>query len=198
VAPSGHGRDLDQYHRKAKEEGYLSRAVYKLDELCDEFHLIDEGDCVVDLGAAPGGWSQIARERLGPEGTVVAVDKRPIEAEDATVVRGDVTEESTLVEVYEALGGPADAVISDMAPNLSGNYSMDHARSIHLARTALDAARKLLRPGGSFAVKVFEGDLFKEFYDEVGDAFDYSQARTPKATREGSSETYVIGERLRD
>lgn len=187
----------DEYYRRAQEEGYLSRASYKLKELLDEHHVMRPGDAVVDLGAAPGGWSQVALEHVGDEGRVIAVDPRPIEAEGVTAIRGDVTEERTLRRIRDTAGGPLDCVISDMSPKISGTYSMDHARSVHLAEIALEVAEKLLRPGGGFIVKVFQGDLFKGFYDEVGERFDYHKATSPAASREESSETYVIGERFR-
>lgn len=195
----GRYRSDDHYAQRARQEGYLSRAVYKLDEICEEFGLIDPGTRVVDLGASPGGWTQIALERVGEEGHVVAVDLQPIEVDDerVTVVRGDVTEEDTVDEIRQAADGPVDTVISDMAPNLSGNYSMDHARSVHLAQNALDVAGEVLELGGSVVIKVFQGDMFKPFYDEVGDRFAFHQARKPKASRDESSETYLIGDRFR-
>lgn len=190
-------RSNDRFYQRAKEEGYLSRAAYKLKEICEERRVIPRDGSVVDLGAAPGGWSQVARERVGPEGTVVAVDLRPVEAEEVTVVRGDITEEATLREIKQATGGPVDAVISDMSPKLSGNYSMDHARSVHLAEIALETAEVLLKTGGSFVAKVFQGDLFKDYYDAVGERFAYHKATSPEASRKESSETYVVGERFR-
>ncbi len=190
-------RKRDGFYKKAKREGYLSRAAYKLKEINRENTVMREGATVVDLGAAPGGWSQVAKEIVGESGKVIAVDLKRIDAEDVIAIRGDMTEDATLDEVREAADGPVDCVLSDMSPNISGNYSMDHARSVYLCESALEAARKLLRPGGGFVVKVFQGDLFKPFYDEVGRAFEYHTATSPKATRKGSSEIYVIGERFR-
>jgi 23S rRNA (uridine2552-2'-O)-methyltransferase len=195
----GSPRSDDRYAQRAREEGYLSRAVYKLDEICDEFGLVDEGDTVVDLGASPGGWTQIALERVGEEGRVIAVDFQPIEVEDdrVTHIRGDVTEEETVEKIKQAAGGPVDVVLSDMAPNMSGNYSMDHARSAHLANNALEVADEVLDLGGSVVIKIFQGDMFKRFYDDVGDRFAFHQGRKPEASRDQSSETYVIGDRFR-
>lgn len=195
----GSPRSDDRYARQARQEGYLSRAVYKLSEICEEFDLIHEGDTVVDLGASPGGWTQIALERVGETGRVVAADLQPIEVDDERVthVRGDVTEKSTVDEIRQAAGGPVDVLLSDMAPNMSGNYSMDHARSVHLAQNALDVAVEVLDLGGSVVIKVFQGDMFKPFYDEVGDHFAFHQARKPEASRDESSETYLIGDRFR-
>lgn len=190
------GRDGDHYYQKAREEGYLSRASYKLKQILEEHWIIEEGDTVVDLGAAPGGWSQVALEEVGPEGHVIAVDKRPIEAEGVTVVRGDIEETATLRRISEAADLSVDAVISDMSPKISGNYSMDHARSVHLAQLALDTAEALLDPGGGFVAKVFRGDMFMDYYEEVGELFDFHKSTSPDASRDASSETYVIGERF--
>lgn len=191
------GRDYgDEYAQRARREGYLSRAAYKLEQILEDHYVLDEGDTVVDLGAAPGGWSQVAREHVGDEGHVIAVDKRPIEVEDVTVIRGDIEETATLRRISEAADLSVDAVISDMSPKISGNYSMDHARSVHLAQLALDTAEALLDPGGGFVAKVFRGDMFMDYYEEVGELFDFHKSTSPDASRDASSETYVIGERF--
>lgn len=189
-------RDRDHYYKKAKEEGYLARSAYKLKQIQSKYNIIQKGDTVVDLGAAPGGWSQVARELVGDAGTVISVDLKDIEAEDVIAIQGDVTEDETIERIKQAAGAPVDVVISDMSPSISGNYSMDHARSVYLSQIALEAAYKLLEPGGNFAVKVFQGDMFKDFYDQVGRHFAYHKGQTPKATRKGSSEAYVIGKRF--
>ena len=191
-------RKRDHYYKKAKKEGYLARSAYKLKQIDSRYNILSKGDVVVDLGAAPGGWSQVALEKVGMGGMVIGVDLKEIEAEGVIAIRGDMTKDETLAQVREAAGGPVDVVLSDMSPRISGNYSMDHARSVHLSQIALQAALKLLRPGGHFAVKVFQGDLFKGFYDEVGEHFGYHQGQTPKATRKGSSEAYVIGKHKHD
>lgn len=189
-------RKRDHYYKKAKEEGYLARSAYKLQQIQDRYHIISSGDTVVDLGAAPGGWSQIALELVGDDGQVISVDIKDVEAEGVIAIQGDVTEDETIEKIKQAAGQPVDVVISDMSPKISGNYSMDHARSVHLSQIALEAAYKLLEPGGNFAVKVFQGDMFKDFYDQVGRHFGYHKGQTPKATRKGSSEAYVIGKRF--
>ncbi|MDX1610961.1 MAG: RlmE family RNA methyltransferase [Candidatus Thermoplasmatota archaeon] len=186
-------RKRDHYYKKAKKEGYLARSAYKLKQIDSRYNILSKGDVVVDLGAAPGGWSQVALEKVGMGGMVIGVDLKEIEAEGVIAIRGDMTKDETLAQVREAAGGPVDVVLSDMSPRISGNYSMDHARSVHLSQIALQAALKLLRPGGHFAVKVFQGDLFKGFYDEVGEHFSFHKGQSPKATRKGSSEAYVIG-----
>lgn len=167
----------DHYYWKAKDEGYRARSAYKLKQINEKFHLIKKGDFVVDLGAAPGGWLQVARELSGKEGKVVGVDLEQIEPVPGVVTfQADITEESTVNLVKEALGGEADAVICDAAPNLSGAWDVDHARSIDLSRSALAIAKKLLKPRGNFLVKVFQGDMFPSFLAEVKKEFSSVQA----------------------
>lgn len=183
----------DRWWQKAKDEGYMSRAAYKLIQLDDRYHLLRSGDTVVDLGAAPGGWSQVAAERVGDDGHVVAIDRdriRPIEGVER--MRGDLTEEATLDEIARTVG-EADVVVSDMSPDISGNFSMDHARSIHLAEICLDVAERVLVGGGRMVVKVFQGDLLDDYYRAVGDAFDYVDRTSPEASRDASSELYIVG-----
>jgi len=183
----------DPYRRRAQAEGYRSRAAYKLKEIATRHGVVQPGDVVVDLGAAPGGWSQIAIELVGPKGRVIAVDVKPMEPlPGVLVMQGDVTRPETQALIRETTG-TVDVVLSDMAPRISGAYAMDHAKSIALAETALDAALQVLRPGGRFAVKVFQGDMFKRFYDRVGRSFEEHRALRPAATRKGSSEVYVLG-----
>jgi len=193
------------YKRRADEEGYRARSAYKLRQIDDEFGVLSEGDTVADIGAAPGSWSQVAVERVGSEGHIVGVDLAPIEAfgEDEVgadaetnieFLQGDITEEETKENVEEAVGEEgADAVVCDASPDISGEWTLDHARSVHLARNALDVARRLLAPGGYFVVKVFQGDKIDEFRDEVRDAFEDVATYTPDASRDESSEVYIIG-----
>ncbi len=186
----------DYFYRKAKEEGYRSRAAFKLKQINERFNIIKKRDIVVDLGAAPGGWLQVAKELSG--GRVVGVDILPIEEiEGVETIKGDIRLEATVEKIRERIKKEgADVVICDAAPNLSGNWSYDHARSIDLAISALECARKILKPGGRFAVKVFQGDMFPEFLDKVRRHFAKVQAFTPKATRKQSAEIYVIGKQL--
>ena len=192
------------YKRRADEEGYRARSAYKLRQIDDEFGVFSSGDTVVDIGASPGSWSQIAAERVGDKGRVVGVDLAPIEpfesseagggsGADVEFLRGDVTEDETKDRVADAVDGSADAVVSDASPDISGEWTLDHARSVHLARNALDVARRLLVPGGYFVVKVFQGDTMNEFRDEVRDAFEDVATYTPDASRDESSEVYVVG-----
>ena len=182
----------DEYYNRAKQEGYRSRAAYKLKQLDETADLIADGDTVVDLGAAPGGWLQVATELAGT-GTVVGVDRQRIDPVDgAETVRGDMTETSTREEVVETIG-EADVVVSDMAPNMTGEYDLDHARSVHLARIALETALELLAPGGDFVAKVFEGPDTDDLRGDVEAEFEYARTIHPEASRDASSELYLVG-----
>ncbi len=191
-------RRRDKYYRKAKREHYRSRAVYKLKQLDYRYDLIRPGSTVVDLGASPGGWSQVASELVGPEGKVVAVDiDRMIPIEGVSFVRGDIRSETTVARVLELLPDGADVVISDMSPDISGNYSYDHARSIELCEHALRFSTKVLREGGNFVCKMFSGDMSKAFIGAVKREFHETHQHHPKASRATSSEVYVVGLELR-
>jgi 23S rRNA (uridine2552-2'-O)-methyltransferase len=182
----------DEYYNRAKQEGYRSRSAYKLQQLDREAGLLSGGDAVVDLGAAPGGWLQVAAERVGDEGTVVGVDRQRIDpVEGAETVRGDVTEAETRADVRERVG-EVDVVVSDMAPNVTGEYNLDHARSVHLARQAFETALDVLAPGGDLAVKVFEGPDLEDLVAEIDREFEYVRRVVPDATRDASSELYLV------
>lgn len=207
----------DEYYNKAKQQGYRSRAAYKLQQLDDEAHLFDEGDVVVDLGAAPGGWLQVAAERVGPQGKVVGVDLQRIdelEAHQVATLRGDMTEERTRDRLRRELGvdedddqkpvdgegrspaderaKPVDVVVSDMAPNMTGEYELDHARSVHLSRMAFETARRFLKPGGDLVVKVFEGRDLANLREDLEAEFQYVRTMSPDASRQASSEVYLV------
>ena len=183
----------DHYYNKSKQEGYRSRAAYKLKQLDREENLLHEGKTVVDLGAAPGGWLQVAAEEVGDSGTVVGVDLQRIDPIDGVeTVRGDMTEESTKEEIRDVAGDAVDVVVSDMAPNMTGEYELDHARSVHLAREALSVALDLLGAGGDFAVKVFEGQDLDDFREDVEEEFQYVRTLRPDASRDSSSEVYIV------
>lgn len=185
----------DHYYRMAKEEGYRARSAYKLMQINEKFRIIKKGDAVVDLGAAPGGWLQVAKDLSG--GTVVGVDIEPISSiPGVTTITADITHPETVELVKQALGGDADVVICDAAPKLTGAWDVDHSRSIDLSRSALAMARKVLRPGGNFVCKTFMGDMFIEFLSEVKRDFEKVQSTSPEASRKESAEMYVVAKKL--
>ncbi|ELZ30999.1 23S rRNA methyltransferase J [Halogeometricum pallidum JCM 14848] len=187
----------DHYYNKAKQEGYRTRSAYKLKQLDEETGLFGPGNTVVDLGAAPGGWLQVAAEAVGDQGAVVGVDFqriRDLDSGNVETIKGDMTEEATKERLRERIGEEgADVVISDMAPNMTGEYSLDHARSIHLARQAFEVALELLPAGGDFAVKVFDGQDLADFRADVEKEFQYVRSVRPDASRDESSEQYLVG-----
>lgn len=181
----------DKYFRLAKSEGYRARSAYKLKEINERYHLIRPGNVVLDLGAAPGSWTQTAVQ-IGAK--VVAVDLSEIEPlEGAHIIRGDITKPETLDEIILALPRRADTVISDVAPPTSGNAFVDHARSIELARSSLNIARQFLKNRGAFVVKVFEGEDFSNFVNETKKYFDTVHISRPDASRRESKENFVVG-----
>ena len=195
-------RKREAFHRQAKKEGYRARSAYKLKQINERFKILRKGMAVADLGCAPGGWSQVLVELVGPEGFVVGVDlrrTRPIEG--AKLLKGDFTKaethEALAAALREADREALDAVVSDMAPDMSGNYQVDQARSVHLSQMALDAALRHLRPGGAFVCKVFEGVDFTEFRDRVKDRFHVVKTFHPPASRKQSSEVYLIALNLK-
>jgi 23S rRNA (uridine2552-2'-O)-methyltransferase len=188
----------DPYVQRAKAEGYRSRAAYKLLELDRKVRLLVPGQLVVDLGAAPGSWSQVAMAKLGTKGRVVAVDLLPMESlAGVHFVQGDFREQEVLDALLAALGGrKADLVISDLAPNISGIGVSDQARSMYLCELALEFARQCLKPGGSLLVKVFQGAGFTEFLGGMRKSFVKVGSRKPEASRGRSSEMYLLGKGL--
>jgi len=186
----------DSYYWQAKRDGYRSRASYKFKQINEKFEIVNKGDTIVDLGAAPGGWLQIAKELSG--GRIVGVDlQRIVPIDGVDTIKGDITAERTIKKIIKLVGEEgADVVICDAAPNLSGNWSLDHARSIDLVTSALECAKIILKPKGHFVVKVFEGDMFKVFIDKVRNNFTYTRAYTPKASRSQSAEIYVVGKKF--
>ena len=191
-------RSKDAWYKLAKKEGWRTRASFKLLQIDEKHKLFFEGARVVDLGAAPGGWSQVAVELVGHEGKVVGVDLDRIEPlEGAVFLRGDMTASDTVARTLEACGGVADIVISDMSPNISGAYATDHARSIHLCENALRFAEKVLERDGAFVCKVFEGDLFPLFITRVKKVFREVHISNPAASRSASSEVYIVAKHFK-
>ncbi len=183
----------DYYYKRAKHEGFRSRASYKLLQIQERYRIIREGDVVVDLGAAPGGWLQVIQSL---NATAIAVDRQQVDPLEGVVfIKADITATETAEKIRSVIQ-EVDVVISDAAPNLSGVWSLDHARSIGLARSALQVAEGVLRPGGNFVVKVFQGDLFDAFLEEVSSFFSFTRAFSPQASRKQSAEIYLIGKRF--
>jgi len=193
------GRKRDYYYRKAKEERYRSRAAYKLLQAIGKYGLIKSGDVVVDMGAAPGGWLQASLNRVGDGGFVLGVDIKPIEPfhqPNVHTIVGDITDPQLPQQIREILQRPADVVISDVSPNVSGIWELDHARQIDLARHSLRVAVSTLRQGGHFFVKVFQGDMLNDFTQEVKQCFSFVKMIKPKASRAKSSELYIVAMNL--
>lgn len=184
----------DEYVKRAQQMGYRSRASFKLLEINEKDHLLKKGMVVVDLGAAPGGWSQLAADIVGDSGQVVALDILPMDPlPGVTVLEGDFHEEAVLQQLLDAIGGrPVDLVMSDMAPNISGMKSVDQPRAMYLAELTLELARTVLKPGGDMLVKVFQGESFDEFMKACRDSFRKVIIRKPAASRSRSREVYVL------
>ena len=186
--------DRDTYVRQARDSHYRSRAVYKLQEIDRQYRLIQPGQTVIDLGAAPGSWSQWASEKVGRQGKVIAVDILPMEpVRNVTFIQGDFNEQAVLDKCLEQLSGSkADLVISDMAPNITGIRTTDQARSLHLAELVLDFSALELNPGGNMLVKLFQGSGIDEYKRKLVDKFQKVIVRKPKASRPGSREFYML------
>ena len=186
----------DPFVKRAQKEGYRARAAYKLLEIQEKYKLIKPGMTVVDLGAAPGSWSQIAGKLVGSKGLVVASDILEMDAlPDVTFLQGDFREEEIFEKLLNILNGrQVDIVISDMAPNTSGNKAVDQPRQIYLCELALDFAQRVLGPNGQFVVKVFQGTGFDEFRKQVVDSFDVLKTAKPAASRARSKEVFLIGQ----
>lgn len=186
----------DPFVKQAHKDGYRARAAYKLLEIQEKYKIIKPGMTVVDLGAAPGSWSQIAGKLVGDNGLVIASDILPMDAlPDVTFLQGDFREQAVFDELLQILDGrQVDVVISDMAPNTSGNRAVDQPRQIYLCELALDFAEKVLHKKGQFVVKVFQGDGFDEFRKQVLNSFDVLKTAKPAASRARSKEVFLIGQ----
>jgi len=192
-------QDSDPYVQRAQQEGWRSRAVFKLDEIQKRDKLIRSGSVIVDLGAAPGSWSQYAAARLGDKGRVIAVDLLPMEAlSGVQYIQGDFSDENILQEILEQLGETkADLVLSDMAPNISGNRSVDQPRAMYLAELALELAVSVLKKDGAFVCKLFHGEGFDDFVRDARQRFQQVRVRKPAASRPASRETYLVARTIR-
>ena len=188
-------RKRDHYYRLAKRLGYRSRAAFKLLQINRQFSIMRKGDVVVDLGCAPGGWLQVARKIVGEEGFVVGVDLKHVPNlgfNNVVTVRGDVSSEETVRQLVKLLPRKADVVLSDLAPNVTGIWDLDHERQIDLAFTALKVAKTLLRRGGNFLVKLFQGRRLKNYVNELKKEFSFVKLYKPPASRKESAEIFAV------
>ncbi len=192
-------QDTDEFVRRARTEGWRSRAIYKLAEIHERERLMNRGSCVLDLGAAPGAWSQYARKIVGPGGRIIAVDLLEIEPlADIDFIQGDFRDEQVLNEVLQRVGSDRfDLVMSDMAPNISGTRSVDQPRSMHLAELAAELAAQVLGRRGAFVVKLFHGEGFDAFVRDMRRQYQAVKVRKPKASRAHSRETYLVARNIR-
>ena len=191
--------ERDHYVQKSRADGYRSRASYKLVELDKKDRLLKPGMTVVDLGAAPGGWSQVVAEKVGAKGRVIASDILPMDSiADVEFIQGDFTDESVLEQILAAMGGEqADLVISDMAPNMSGIRAVDQPAAMYLVELALDLSQRVLKPGGNFVAKIFQGEGFDELLREARTIFSSAVIRKPDASRSRSREIYLVAKGLK-
>ena len=185
---------LDEYVKRARLEGYASRAAYKLLELNEKDHFLKSGMTVLDLGAAPGGWSQVAAQQVGSRGQVVATDILAMDPiQGVTFIQGDFTEEAFFEQLLQTLGDRSiDLVLSDMAPNMAGNKHIDQPRSLHLVELALDCACRVLGPNGVFVAKIFQGAGMDVLFVEIKKRFKQVRIRKPRASRARSAEIYMV------
>ncbi len=185
----------DNYVKQAQSDGYRSRAAYKLLELNEKDRLFKSGQCVVDLGAAPGGWSQVASTLVGDKGRIVALDLLPMDSfAQVEFIQGDFTEKNVYEQLMRTLNGQVvDLVICDIAPNISGVRLVDQSKAMYLVELALDFAQQVLKPNGNFVVKVFEGEGLDDFRKSARGSFAKVMNRKPKASRDGSRELYIVG-----
>ena len=189
----------EHFYREAKREGYRARSAFKLLQIQNKFKIIKKNDVVVDLGAAPGGWSQVAKQLVGEKGNVIGVDTSPIKPiHGVTFLQGDLTKDSTIQNLQKTIDvDKVDVVLSDMSPDISGNYSVDHARSIYLCEQALKIANILLKTEGNFVCKVFAGEDLQDFINKAKQKFKTVKQFSPSATRKSSSEIYIIARSIR-
>jgi 23S rRNA (uridine2552-2'-O)-methyltransferase len=183
----------DQYRRLAKDQGYRARSAYKLLQLNSSYRILKKGSKVVDIGCAPGGWLQVATKEVGSSGKVVGIDIEPVEpVAGATILQGSIEDPNMLTKITDILGSKADLILSDIAPNVSGMWDVDQARQISLSMVVLGFARQVLKVGGSAVFKVFEGDMLGEFKVELKKSFGRMLLSKPTASRQESSELYIV------
>ena len=189
----------DPFVKQAQKDGYRSRASYKLLEIQEKDRLIRPGMSVIDLGAAPGGWSQVTSRLIGGQGRLIASDILEMDSiPDVTFIQGDFTQDEVLQQILQAVGDShVDLVISDMAPNMSGVRAADQPRAMYLCELALDLAGRVLRPGGDFLIKIFQGEGFDQYHKQAREMFDKVQMRKPLSSRDRSREQYLLARGFR-
>lgn len=186
----------DHYRKRAKEEGYRSRAAYKLSQINDKYHIIRAGNSVVDVGCAPGGWLEVASQLVGPRGLVVGVDIVPVRpvGKNVKILQDDVSSQGFLQRLRESFGkGKADCIIADLSPKLSGIWDMDHFRQVELCQTVVDLYPEILAPEGSTVLKAFQGDELVSLIKRLKSSFSRVEISKPDASRKESSEVYLVG-----
>jgi len=183
----------DYYRRTAKKEGFRSRSAYKLLEINNSYHIILKGMYVVDLGCAPGGWLQVASKVVGPNGRIFGIDIRPVDPlPNVQFLQGDLSDDFLAEKILDAMGRKVNVLLSDVAPNVSGIWQLDHARQISLTQNAISMAARILARNGSAVLKAFEGEMLNELRDELKKKFDKVHIYKPKSSRKASSEMYLV------
>ncbi|HEY8523281.1 MAG TPA: RlmE family RNA methyltransferase [Nitrososphaeraceae archaeon] len=183
----------DQFRRLARDQGYRSRSAFKLKQINESYRILNKGHCVVDIGCAPGGWLQIALSEVGHKGKVIGIDVKKIEPlTEAFVIQGNIEDEDIINSILNISNSNVDVVLSDLSPNVSGNWDLDHARQIDLTRSALKLTDKILKKGGKVVLKVFQGDMLNELIVELKKEFKKVILTKPNASRQVSSEIYLI------
>lgn len=183
----------DQFRRLARDQGYRSRSAFKLKQINESYRILNKGQCVVDIGCAPGGWLQIALVEVGHKGKVIGIDVKKIEPlTEAFVIQGNIEDEDIINSILNISNSNVDVVLSDLSPNVSGNWDLDHARQIDLTRSALKLTDKILKKGGKVVLKVFQGDMLNELIVELKKEFKKVILTKPNASRQVSSEIYLI------
>lgn len=189
----------EHFYNEAKRQGYRARSAFKLKQIQKKFNIISNTDIVIDLGAAPGGWSQVAKELVGESGLIIGVDIQPIKPIVGVVfIQGDITDKQTIEKINQQMKDKkADVIISDISPDITGNYSVDQANSIWLCKNAFETSKIMLKTGGNFICKIFEGEDTKKYIDTVKKDFQMIKKFSPNASRKSSSEIYLIAKALK-
>ncbi|MDW3630342.1 MAG: RlmE family RNA methyltransferase [Nitrososphaeraceae archaeon] len=183
----------DQFRRLARDQGYRSRSAFKLKQINESYRILNKGHCVVDIGCAPGGWLQVALSEVGHKGKVIGIDIKKIEPlNEAFLIQGNIEDEDIINSILKFSNSNVDVVLSDLSPNVSGNWDLDHARQIDLTRSALKLSDKILKKGGKVVLKVFQGDMLNELIIEIKKEFKKVILTKPNASRQVSSEIYLI------